>query len=408
MHSVFKHLGEAALLGCLALGLMAPAAAASLREAVEQAWANQPEAVAQSARQDELAARQRATEAWTPEPPAVSLAHTTDQLNDDRGRREWEAEVEVPLWLPGQRAKQQATITAEAASYTEAVSAAKWRVAGEVREAYWDARLADIERSTAERKLVEAKALSADVERRVNAGDLPKVDLNQARSAEQAARIALTQAETTALQAQQRFKALTGLNVPAESESVADIATADIGAALDQHPSLALARTQAEAARRRLAEVSQNRRDNPSLSLALGRERSEMNSPVESSVRIGLRVPFASASRNQPRMTAAAAELAEAEARFNLERRRLTADLEAARLAWSSAQRAVTLAEERRQLASQSYEWLAKAFRLGELDLISRLRAENERFDAELAVNRAHLEAERAASRLNHALGVLP
>jgi cobalt-zinc-cadmium efflux system outer membrane protein len=45
---------------------------------------------------------------------------------------------------------------------------------------------------------------------------------------------------------------------------------------------------------------------------------------------------------------------------------------------------------------------------LGELDLPARLRAENDRFDAERALTRSRIEAGRAISRLNQALGILP
>ena len=66
------------------------------------------------------------------------------------------------------------------------------------------------------------------------------------------------------------------------------------------------------------------------------------------------------------------------------------------------------LSETRFALAADTQRLLARAFALGELDLISRLRAENERFEAELNFTRAKLEAARSISRLNQALGVLP
>ena len=66
------------------------------------------------------------------------------------------------------------------------------------------------------------------------------------------------------------------------------------------------------------------------------------------------------------------------------------------------------LAAERSRLAADTQALLAKAFALGELDLPARLRAENERFDAELALRRSRVEVGRAISRYNQAVGVLP
>ena len=79
-----------------------------------------------------------------------------------------------------------------------------------------------------------------------------------------------------------------------------------------------------------------------------------------------------------------------------------------ARRELDQARTVLGLTEARYTLATDTQRLLAKAFALGELDLIARLRAENERFEAELQFTRAKLEAARAISRLNQALGVLP
>ena len=98
----------------------------------------------------------------------------------------------------------------------------------------------------------------------------------------------------------------------------------------------------------------------------------------------------------------------EAQAAFGLERARLAAEREAARRELGQAREVMRLSEARFVLAADTQQLLAKAFALGELDLIARLRAENERFEAELNFTRAKLEAARAVSRLNQAQGVLP
>ncbi|KAA0675862.1 hypothetical protein [Roseomonas genomospecies 6] len=43
-----------------------------------------------------------AGEALIPASPAVTLRHTSGCLNRNIGQREYEAELGVPLWLPGQ------------------------------------------------------------------------------------------------------------------------------------------------------------------------------------------------------------------------------------------------------------------------------------------------------------------
>ena len=109
-----------------------------------------------------------------------------------------------------------------------------------------------------------------------------------------------------------------------------------------------------------------------------------------------------------PRIAAANAEMIEAQAVYGVERAKLVAEIEAARRELEQARTVVQLTEARFTLATDTQRLLAKAFALGELDLVTRLRAENERFEAELNFTRVKLEAARAISRLNQALGVLP
>ena len=80
-------------------------------------------------------------------------------------------------------------------------------------------------------------------------------------------------------------------------------------------------------------------------------------------------------------MTAANAELIEAETRLALERDRFQAEIDAARAELAEARTIETLAQERYQLAADTQALHDKAFRLGELDLPTRLRSENERFE---------------------------
>ena len=162
------------------------------------------------------------------------------------------------------------------------------------------------------------------------------------------------------------------------------------------------------AARARLRQASRSTRDAPELTLGIRSERGSFADSNATSARIGLRVPFGTDARNQPRIRAASAELLEAEAAARLERDRVQAEVDAASSEQMQAQRIVQLADERARLAADTQQLLAKAFRLGEIDLPTRLRAENDRFDAELALGRARLEAARAVSRLQQAYGLPP
>lgn len=389
------------LLMVLALG--APAGAQTLRDAVEAAWVRQPAARAQATRESELAARRDTANALTPEPPSVGLGYRSDQPFQNEGQREWEGEVALPLWLPGQSARQTALVDAERAQLDGTLAAAKWKIAGEVRDAYWETRIAELEHALTTRKVEEAATLAADVARRVEAGDLARVDLNQARGAEQSARAAAAEAELKAFRARQGFEILTGMTaVPAVEE------TAGAAPALDDHPQLASRQRAAATARAKLVQAAEDRRDNPEFALGMRRERGAFDQPYDNSLILKFKLPFATDARNRPRIAAANAELIEVQAEYGLERARIAAEIEAARRGFEQAQTIRTLAAARFALAADTQRLIARAFALGEIDLFTRLRAENERFDAELGRSRAEAELARAVSRLNQAMGVLP
>ena len=379
-------------------------AAGTLRDAIERAWERQPAAQARPARGDEFIAKQEAARAAFPEPPSLRLGNRNDRLNRNDGAREWEAEIALPLWLPGERDRQSAVVNAERDQYDTGLTAAKLKIAGEVRDAYWQARLADNELALARRKVHEAGVLAADVERRVKAGDLARIDLNQAQAAERLARAALAEAEIKTFRATQGFNVLTGLSALPIGEERPPAQ----GAVPDEHPLLAPLQRAVATHQAKLNQATQNLRNNPELELGMRRERGTFDEAYANSLLLRLRLPFATDARNKPRIAGANAELIEAHTAYTLERTKVVAEIETARRELEQSRTVSGLTEARFTLTADTQQLLAKAFALGEFDLVTRLRAENERFEAELQFTRAKLEAARALSRLNQALGVLP
>ena len=386
------------------IALALPAYAQSLAAAVEAAWKRQPLAQARPARAEEFAARRDAAQALFPKPPSLVLGNRDDRLHRDQGAREMSAGIALPLWLPGEQGRQHAIVSTEHDQYDAVLVAAKLKIAGEVRDAYWQVRLAESELVLAQRKVEEAAVLVADVERRVNAGDLARVDLNQAQAAERLARSALAESDIRTFRARQGFSVLTGLTVlPDGKEALVSPAVT-----LDGHPLLVPLQQAVATAQARLDLATQSLRNNPELELGLRRERGQFDTPYTHALEMRFRLPFATDARNKPRIAAANAEMIEAQAAYGLERVRVVAEIEAVRHELEQARTVVLLTQARFTLAADTQRLLTKAFALGELDLISRLRAENERFEAELNFTRASLEAARAVSRLNQVQGLLP
>ena len=187
----------------------------TLRDAFEAAWARQPEAQALAARRDAARAGAQAAQSWTPEPVAVELATKTDRLNRNLGTREYEAGLAIPLWLPGERGRSQALADAEGRAVESRTLAAQLRVAAGVRDAWWAWQRSRAELDAARGQLENVRRIAADVGKRLKAGDLARADQHQAKGAVAAAEAAVAQAEGSVMAARQQLRALTLLPVPA-------------------------------------------------------------------------------------------------------------------------------------------------------------------------------------------------
>lgn len=193
----------------------------TLRAAFDAAWARQPEAQALATRREAARAQAQAARSWTPEPVALELATKTDRLNSNLGTREYEAGVAIPLWLPGERGRSQALADAEGRAVESRTTAAQLRVAASVRDAWWAWQRAGAELDAARGQLDSVRRIAADVAKRLKAGDLARADQHQADGAVATAEAAVAQAEGAYTAAQQQIRALTSLAV-----SAAFIATA--------------------------------------------------------------------------------------------------------------------------------------------------------------------------------------
>lgn len=279
------------------------------------------------------------------------------------------------------------------------------KLAGELRELAASAALARLEQGLAQRKEQEAAALLQDIQRRVKSGESPRIDALQADAALRLAALQRVQASTSLAQLQSQWRALTSLQAvssPEESLSAATLTS------LDKHPLLASAAASVRAAQAKLKLAEADTRDAPEVSVGVIRDRSLASDPALNSLRIGVRIPFGGVNRSAPRIAAARAELDTAEAEFDAVERRLAAESITSRDAVESARLAERLASERAAFSAEAQTLVAKAYRLGESDLPTRLRTDNERFEADLALARARTETQRAVARLHQSSGLLP
>lgn len=385
-------------------GVTASTASISIGEAFQLALAQQPWRLGASERQRELQSREALADSWLADSPTIASGLKAGNRD---GARELEVEISAPIATASRRSLQRTTALSESAVYTANLAQLSHKLAGEVRDAYWAVQLAASELALADDEVKRAEVVATDSARRTAAGDSARVDTLQAELNLQTLRSTRVEVEQRLLAARQVLRGLIG---DAASRGLSDRAEARDGSAQqvrDDHPALLLANQSSQLARAKLSEASGLTNGAPTLSFALANERSNGGGNA-STARIGISVPFGGSQRAAPRIAQASAELAEAQASIPLQRQHLQAEAASAQAAVTSAERRISALTERERLANEVATLYAKAYRLGELDLPTRLRAEGERANASLALSRARIELKHAISRVNQSLGLLP
>ncbi|HEX2531086.1 MAG TPA: TolC family protein [Burkholderiaceae bacterium] len=390
----------------LALGLLASlhAYAETFADVLNKAWLRLPEAQSQVHREIELNANRSAASGVFPAPPVVGLSERTDRFNDNAGAREYEAGISVPMWLPGEKTARQRLAVSEKERFTAAQSALRLQVAGELREAAWQIKLAENARARAQGRLASAQHTEADVVRRVKAGELARTDLLLVQGETLSAQDAAAVAGRELALAQQVYERIVGDQIlPA-----ALVETEPAAREVESHPLLVLKRERVGVARAKAQLVSQTRRDNPEISIGVRRERADSGERFGDTLVASLRIPLGTESRNAPRTAAAQADLTEAEVDYQRQRAAVEQNIQRARLEIDTVKQRLILARSRHALAQENFQLIRKAFSLGEKSLFEFQRTQAVLNEAALEAGQTEIELNRSYARLNQAMGVLP
>lgn len=380
----------------------------TLAMALEAAWQRAVAGRESDAQRQRALAEGTAASSLSAAPPSLVLDHVNDRFQSSAGRRETEAGVVWPLWLPGQKGARQAAAGAELGYADASTAAARLRLAGQVREAAWSLAAASSEVDAAASQSRYLERISRDVDRRVKAGDLARADALAAQSEWLQAQSAADDAVQRLAAAQAAWQALTGLHSLPELAPPAAGASDTAATADDGHPESRAAIQSVVRARKRLDAVNASRRDPPELSVRYRQESPGYGEPLQRGIGIGLRIPFGTDGRNAPLQAAAYGDLDIAETSELRVRERLASDVAVARTGLQSAERQLDQMRNRAQLLRERAQLIDASFRAGETALPELLRAVNAAGQADAALVRQQAAVGMAHAQLQQSLGLLP
>lgn len=402
-----KTFGHVLLAGVL-LALTAPArgqAQPTLSQAFEAAWSRAIEAAESAGQARRADAALEAARAPWAAPPSVEIGQWRDR-GDPARTRETQAGLVIPLWLPGQRGARIGAATAEGQAARAAMQAARLRVAAEVREAQWDFHMRQADLAAAQAQARAYAGLARDVQRRVAAGDLAHTDGLAAAAELLAAQANSAAAERKVAAALARWRALTGFEEVPPGEAAGDGAAA--APPEPHHPYLLAAQGAARLAQARLDAARRSTREPPELTVGARREAAAPGGAESRGIGVSLRIPLATADRNQPLLAHALSERELAQARERKVQLELETEVQLATATLETARRGLADEERRAALLRERHLLLDRSFRAGNTSLADLLRALAAASQAEADVQQRKAALGLATARLQQALGVLP
>lgn len=371
-------------------------------EAVKAALLNHPEVRAARAGIHVGEAAQRRLQAG-PHETTLRLTGQQRSVREDESRRfgEWDVNVERPLRLPGKAALDQRLGEGEA----ERMRSLYGDALHESGRALLRAWFAWAREEASARQWREQSALLKEqlgiVEKRLRAGDAPRLEMGLAEAALAGAESGGVQAELKArLAANALTQGWAGITLPArlnvtDPQALEGDAASWRAAILEHNHELAVARREASLARLAGERARAELIPDPAVGLRAASERGG----AERLVGLTLSLPFAGPARSA-RSDEAAAQATAAEQReaailrkVTLEADNTLAAAQAARQGWQSAQ----LAAERMR---SNADLLGRAYALGEAPLAEVLTARRLALDAALAATLARLDAAESRYRL--------
>ncbi len=399
----------ALLLVCASAAAQAQPVPTAVRfsQALDAAFALAAPAKAAQAQQGDWAARAAASRLRFLNSPELSLGHTSDGLVGAGGKRVWELGVSAALSPANLQSAQQQQIGAEERHWQLEQAALKHRLQGELLELLAQAELARWEAKATEAKVAHWQALAAEVDRRVNAGDAPRLDAIVLEAAVLQAQGASQQAQAAVAALLSAWRSKTGLGVwvplPALPRALPP-ALAQLG--LD-HPEAQAAAAALALAQARVGLAQAERKEPMRYSAGLARERDAFGATAATVWRVGVSIPLQLDVRSAPKASAAQRDEAAAEIAHQTTLRGLRQQAEQAGLALEAAQ---TLAKALGEVASAqdaANALVQRAYRLGERDLQARIKSDGERLDAAFAVQKQAAVVTNLELKRLHALGMV-
>ncbi|WP_024930665.1 TolC family protein [Methylophilus sp. OH31] len=376
----------------------------SLHEVLQQVVAIHPQQSLLAAHQQMVQARRTMANSWLPQAPSVGFSHQNDALMSNRDEREWQAQMQIPIWLPGQRQARSQVASLADDSLAQDRAGLQQLAADLLRNAVWEIALRRNDVSLVENRRDTMRSIAEDVQKRFKAGEVARLDVMQAEQETLQAERQRVTAHAELMHAQFRYQQLTGLSeMPARLEE--PLSTRE-DYAVSPYWQAAQARLKLAEGQRDLTAIEQ--RQNPQLTLSTRTIQGGFDYAYNSSMGVAINIPLQSEVHRAPLLANAEQNIGDARSQLETLRRQLENNLHEAEHNLHVSRQELTLIQQQQAIASENAALARKAYRLGELDLNQLLRLQLLAFEADRSLSSQQLQVQSNIAKYNQAVGVLP
>ena len=321
------------------------------------------------------------------------------------GETEWEAGIEMPIWLTGQRAARAAIADVSANNLNQDQQLLYLQLAGLVRDALWDIDLRQGLNDIAELKWTAAKQLEQDVQKRVRLGDMAQKDLFVVQS-----ETLLAENESIATQAEVqhakfRYINLTGLHEIPSSYAEQKSAKLDVD---ETHPALLEANGKITLSKQMRNLTNIETRENPTVTIGTRTLRGANDNQYNNSLGIIVRIPLQSATRSAPLQAAAETNYMQQQVNLSALKIVLAAAMHEAEHNLEVGEQQLNVLAKQQVIAQKSLYAVRSGFKLGEIELIEVMRAQTQAFNVDKNLKNQQIQHQWNIARYNQAVGELP
>lgn len=379
--------------------------ALTLHDLVEKALPNYPNSKLLTAKKRELEARQIQANSFLPGSAAVILRNQNDVLLSRNGETEWEAGIEMPIWLSGQRAARAAIADVSASNLNQDQQLLHLQLADMVRDALWDIDLRRGLSDIAQLKWTAAKQLEQDVQKRVSLGDMAQKDLLVVQSETLLAENESIAAQAEVQHAKFRYVNLTGLREIPNTYNEKKSTKLDVD---ETHPALLEANGKIALSNQMRNLTNIETRENPTVIIGTRSLRGANDTQYNNSLGITLRIPLQSATRNAPLQAAAETNYTQQQVNLSALKIMLAAAMHEAEHNLEVGEQQLKVLAKQQLIAQKSSQAVRSGFKLGEIELIEVMRAQTQAFNVDKNLKNQQIQQQWNTARYNQAVGELP